>query len=451
MSDLLGLGSQAVSAYRSALSAIGENVANSETKGYARREIRLREAMPISSSSVVYQESLQFGGVRVDGVSRAWDQFRATDARITSAAAGRAETRQTWLSTVEGTLDDGSAGVGAQLGNFFNAGVALAANPDDTLGRRKMLGTLEDVSAAFRTTADALARVSDGLSGTAKLEVDNLNSDLAALAKVNLGLRQAGAGTPTNAALQDERDRLLDSISERVDVNVSFDSKGIATVSMATSGNSVLVDPGGPSLVSLNVAADGRLSLRLQNDGNITALPLAGGRLSGLVDAAAVTADRRADLDSIATNFATAVNTWSAQGRTADGNPGGALIQAPTGAASLRVLTSDPAAIAAQSAPPDSAPNGNLLALNQMRGTDGAESRWAGMVAHHSLMVASANSEATSAATRRDNSFAARDEISGVDLDQEAAELMRYQQAYSGATKIIQVARETMQSILDLF
>ncbi|WP_293644556.1 flagellar basal body rod C-terminal domain-containing protein, partial [Sphingopyxis sp. RIFCSPHIGHO2_12_FULL_65_19] len=52
------------------------------------------------------------------------------------------------------------------------------------------------------------------------------------------------------------------------------------------------------------------------------------------------------------------------------------------------------------------------------------------------------------AATRADASAAARDGVSQVDLDTEAAELLRFQQAYSAAARTIQVARETMQTLL---
>jgi flagellar hook-associated protein 1 FlgK len=40
--------------------------------------------------------------------------------------------------------------------------------------------------------------------------------------------------------------------------------------------------------------------------------------------------------------------------------------------------------------------------------------------------------------------------VSGVDLDTEAVDLLRYQQAYSASSRIIQVARDTFQSILDI-
>src|SRR3546814_7774860 len=85
---------------------------------------------------------------------------------------------------------------------------------------------------------------------------------------------------------------------------------------------------------------------------------------------------------------------------------------------SRRVLTSDPADIAAASA--DGSPNGNLLALNALRAEGGAESRWAALVAAQSQALAAARSETAAASTRRDNSFASRDEITGIDLDHEA-------------------------------
>ncbi len=65
--------------------------------------------------------------------------------------------------------------------------------------------------------------------------------------------------------------------------------------------------------------------------------------------------------------------------------------------------------------------------------------------------LASAKAESAAAGSRRDAALADRDDLSGVDLDREAAELLRYQQAYAGSAKVIQVARETLQSILSLF
>jgi len=66
-------------------------------------------------------------------------------------------------------------------------------------------------------------------------------------------------------------------------------------------------------------------------------------------------------------------------------------------------------------------------------------------------MVSAAQSENTATSAASNSAFAARDSLTGVDLNTEAGEMIRYQQAYSGAAKVIQVAKDTMQSIFDLF
>ena len=65
-------------------------------------------------------------------------------------------------------------------------------------------------------------------------------------------------------------------------------------------------------------------------------------------------------------------------------------------------------------------------------------------------MLTSTLTEAKAANARDQQARAARESVSGVDLDLEAAELLRMQQAYSGAAKVIQLARETFQSILEI-
>ena len=62
-----------------------------------------------------------------------------------------------------------------------------------------------------------------------------------------------------------------------------------------------------------------------------------------------------------------------------------------------------------------------------------------------------ARAEDAAASSRRDGAFAARSEMSGVDLDQEAADLLRFQQAYAGSARVIQTARETLETILNVF
>jgi flagellar hook-associated protein 1 len=448
MSDLLGLGLSAVTAYRTALTAIGDNVANAETPGYARRDVKLREGVNIGSRSPLYREDLIFSGVEAASIGRAWDAYRAADSRYAASASGRSDARQQWLGAIETNLGDGPTAVGSMIGAFFNAGEALAATPSDRLGRSAMLSSLSDAAGSIRNTAQSLARVSEGIATAAAQEIDALNAELKALAEVNTALRQAAPNRTSFASLQDERDRLLDQISARIDISAAIGDKGTVTVSLGGVSGVTILNAQQRAEISSATATDGRIQLRMFWDGATSPLPVSGGRLAGLVDVAASTADKRAEVEVIAQQFLTDVNDWNAQGRTAAGVAGAPLFVMSGGAATLAAATSDPAAIAAAST--DGAENGNLLALSALRGPNGVENRWAALVAAQAQALNSAAAEAAAAATRKDNSFAARDEISGVDLDREAAELLRYQRAYDASARIIQVARETMQTILDV-
>lgn len=445
MSDLLDIGASGVSAYRSALAAVGDNVANAETPGYARRSVRLKEAVVGSNAS---SAGVRFSGVRAAAVDRAWDDFRAAESRLAASSAGRADARVQWLNSVEDGLVPGERNVGSLIGDFFNTGTALAANPRDRVARSTMLAALGEVTRGVRASADALTATSRGIVQNAGLEVEALNDDMAALVEVNRSLRETELGRSSSASLLDERDRIIDRIASRIDVSVSLGENGVATLTLARASGVTLLDPASRGLVTLAVAADGRLALNLAANGTTVPLPASGGSLAGLVDVAASTADRRAELNAIAASFAASVNAWSAAGRDLAGNPGGPLLTIAAGAETLALATTDPAAIAAASSTAD---NGNLLDLGTMRGPAGAEARWASLVAGTAQALASAKAESTAASTRRDNAFAARDEIAGIDLDREAAELLRFQQAYNACARIVQVSRETVQSILDLF
>jgi flagellar hook-associated protein 1 len=209
----------------------------------------------------------------------------------------------------------------------------------------------------------------------------------------------------------------------------------------------LLVDNGAVATVSLSIAAGGQLSYGLTPSATGTLTPISG-RLAGLSEAATQIAGQRTSLDTLANQFSAQLNTANQAGRDALGNPGVALLDPGSGATSIAAIALTPNDVAAADA---ASANGNILSFASLRGPNGAEAGWANMVALQSQMTASSRAQDAAASTRRDGAFDARDDISAVDLDREAGELLRYQQAYEGAARTIQVARETLQTILNIF
>jgi len=449
MSDLLNIGSSGLRAYRNALASVSDNVANANTAGYSRRQIQLKESSVSSGTSMLYRPQATFGGVETGAVTRAWDQFKSADARLAASDYGTASNRLTWVQRVETALDDGDSGVGAKMTAVFNAADQLSADPNGDFARRNFLSSIDLAAGAFRQTADDLAQVADGVESEALAGTDLVNADLQTLGRLNVQIRKAGLGTATYAQVADERDRLLDEIASKVGIDVSIDNYGAVRITLSGSSGQVLLEDARAAQLGVQRATDGRLGFLVSNAAGASVFTPAGGAFAGLQDASEQLAGRRQELDGIATDFTAMLNTWSAQGLDKNGAAGTSLLSVTAGAASMQALVTDPDLVPAGDA--SNADFGNLLSLTTLRSTTKIEDRWVSLVANHGQSVASAktNSDVTSA--RKDIAFSARDAVSGVDLDVEAADLLRYQQAYSACAHVIQVARETMQDIFEIF
>jgi flagellar hook-associated protein 1 FlgK len=447
MSDLLGIGASGVRSYQTALSAIGQNVSNADTAGYTRRTVSLTENSS-GGTGLGSSSSIEFNGVQSASVGRAWNDYQAQAARSAAGDAGSADSIYTWLSNAETSLNDTANGVGQSATAFFSAGTALAGDPNSAANQQSFLSSLGQTATAFNTTATSLASVSSGIATDATTTVQSVNSTLDQIDKINLQLKSTQPGSSQSADLMDQRDGLLDSLSSNVGINVSLDSNGAATVTLAGTSQQLTASPGNTGTrFAITSGANGALALQAIQNGQSTSVTSPGGKLGGLLQSATSVAGRRTQLDKMASDFTAAVNAWQAQGQTSSGAAGGALLSGTT-AATIKITTSDPGAIAGASS---SAANGNLLSLSSLRGATGIEQSWSSMVTEQGQAVASAKAADTAAGSVASSTMDARNATSGVDLNTEAAELIRYQQAYSGAAKVIQTAQTTMQAILDLF
>ena len=449
MSDLLSIGKSGVLAYQSALAGISENVVNANNDGFARRQVTMKEQFAAGGPMTLYRTSSSFNGVQAANVTRVWDQYRAQKAWNANSDSSQASTRSRWYGTVEGSFNDGDAGVGVKLTAIFTSANALAANPTDSTLRQSFLYAIQDAAGAISRTGASLASVGGTVNSQALDAVTQVNDALTALARVNLSLKTAPQGTSGRAGLEDQRDLIIGTISEQIGIDVSFDTYGAATIRMNDNGGPVLLDNSNviPGLLGLQTAADGQISTNVTINGTTSAVSPVSGTLAGLAAAATQIAGRRQQLDTLAGNLVQQINSWNAQGTDLNGNPGADLMSG-SDAASIALTVTDTNLVAAADA---STPNGNLLALASLRGANGPETAWHGMVTDQALRVQSASTQATSATNAKESAYSDLDDVSGVDLDGEAANLMRFQQAYSASARIIQTSRETLQAIFDLF
>lgn len=443
MSDLFIIGASGTKAYRTAMAAISENIANAATAGYARRSVRTIESGASTATMATYVSRANFGGTQVAGVGRETDPYLDATMRATGTALGSAAARLRWLSDSENALNDTGTGIGQLMAGMYQNMEKLAASPTNTSLRVTTLDSIGRVAQAFNQTSTDLQNVSRGIATEAQSSVDTVNRALTSLADINNSLLRAQPGTSAYAQLLDSRDAALQDLSENLNVTVNFGAHDSAEISF---GGQTLVSGTSATTVSMTANADGTLALATSN-GTALSAP-ASGALGGLFSAANVVAKQRVDLDTLAAQFVTDINAWHKQGVTDGGASGGDLLSGTT-AATMTALVTDPALLAIKS--PDGVANGNLLKVNSvLRGNGSVEHNWTTLVTNHGSLLASTKAEYDTAAGRHDQAVAAREAVSGVDLDMEAADLLRIQQAYSGCAKVLQIAKETIDSILNI-
>ena len=426
MTDIMALGLTSIRSYTQGLATISDNVANAQTPGYARRSTRIEDGTVI----------------------RYADEWRNNEARIASGLATQASTRLNWLESAERALDDGETGIGQRVGAVFNRAEELAADPNSIARRSAYLQSIDDAAISFRTTASGLKSSSEGIASQAQQTVASVNGDLKGLLNINQTLLATPQGTSGYASLLDQRDRLLNNLSKAVPVDVSMDFRGVATVRMSGSGTTLL-NPDVAGQMNVTATANGMLTFSVtQPDGTTSDVVPPGGSLAGMSSAAADILEQRASVDALAAKFAELINSNQAAGRTKSGNPGGPLLEmGADGALTIAALDVGVDALATSDGTAD---NANLLALNALRRDSGVEAGWTAIVAGHAQKVQSAKLVQESSQSRSEAAEEARDQLSGVDLDREAVELMRLQQSYEAAARVIQVAREMLQSINDI-
>lgn len=444
MSDMLSIGATGVRAYQTALTTVSENIANAGTAGYARRTATIKEVAAVSGTT---QGSITGLGSVASGIVRAGDDMRSAQVRTASADLAKSETGATWLSRIESALT--GAKLSDQLTSFFTSANAVAADPSALAPRAAMLESASSVATAFTNTGDALAAAASDLDASADAAVSTLNSLSGALAKINSGLGRTQPGTSASAALLDQRDQLLEQMSAITDVSVSLDSAGRATVRGGANG---------PLLVRGETAAtatyvhngEGATSFAVHGNGETLALSPNGGALAGMAEGAQRIATARSQLDALATSFTDGVNAVQANGRDLSGAAGAPMFEVGATPTDISVALSDPRGIAAALAGGSVRDNRNLANLATLRTSGGFETGVTDMVSTNAAALSARGTVADAQSAIRDSAVAARDAASGVNIDEEAVDLMRFQQAYQASSRVIQIARETLQTMLDI-
>lgn len=454
--NLMNIGTNALGAYRGAIEQSSHNAANVGTPGYTRRRGNLQ--------SLALGRSVP-AGVRFGDPRRIVDNISAGSMREARSRASSLEGRIPTLQTLEAIVAPEDGGLAPRIGNVLDGFGRLAARAGGLEERSSLLNEAQTLVNMFHTSHAQILSMKAPLVRSAESQVAAINDISEQIADINGQLTRAESTGGEASDLRDRRANLLDELSGFVNVRALEHKNGSVSVSLE-SGHTLVTGTNASELI----ATDGNLYQRgIKSSPNSDPVKLdterVGGRLGATFEAynEDVTGALE-DLNEVAYALAESINEIHREGYGLDGETGRNFfeIDGPLGAANTIRLADgvkgNPEGIAA-TADSNALPGGSDLAnrIAELRDKgldllDGA-SVIEGLSGLQNLIgreLAQAEDEAASASDQEALFKNIRAATEGVSLDEEISDILRYQRGFEAAGRLVQVADEMMNTLLQM-
>ena len=328
MPSLFDIGKSGLQAYRQSLAVTGQNIANVNTDGFKKREVGLEEVT--GAGGGVTEISDQSGlGVRVQSIRRAFDEFLIDKSRQASSIYQKANTFSREVSDLENLLLPTDSNLSSAIGDFFNSLQDIAAYPDDQAARIVAVEKGKDLASQFNLYSDRITNLKNDIEKKAQNAVTSVNLLTQQISNINGKILASGVESGGSNALLDQRDLLLDQLSEVTQITVSYGGKGQAEVRLGNTGS-------GPVIVSSNdnpsTGTTGTTLIGVVNQGSrlqpvvgssqTATNQIQGGIIAGMVEAYAISDDTLKEVDALATLVSEKFNEANQSGLNLNGEKG---------------------------------------------------------------------------------------------------------------------------------
>jgi len=453
MSGLYGSLSVALSALRASqqsLETSANNVANANTPGFTRQRPVLVPGDPVVLGR------LSFGtGVVVEKLQSLRDPILELRLNQESQSQGKLDSVLSALQQIQVNFSGTDSGIGDAISKFFDSLQQLSTDASNPSLRQGVLTAAGNLASAFNITAKNLQNQRSNLDLNVVETVGEINTLTAQIAGVNQQIADLENVHQDASAFVDKRTTLIRQLSNLIDVSVIQTEHGIT---LTTASGTPLVAEMRSFPLSTLIGSGGTHGV-FSGTADISS-SIASGKLGGLLAARDQTIPSlQNNLDQLATGLATALNTAHRAGFDLNGNPGGDLfVPPPTGGAgaagALSLAITDPSQVAASS---DGTPgsNGNLAVLSAVH--DQAVAGGQTPLDFYSNIVFQVGSDTANTSADLDASDLIlqqledqRSSISGVSLDEEAANMVRYQTAYQAAARVVTTINQMLDDVVNL-
>jgi flagellar hook-associated protein 1 FlgK len=461
MSDIntmMSLAGQALLTQQQAISVTSHNIANVNTPGYSRQQLIMTTNTPLDSSI-----GPMGTGVSADAIERVYDRYLSAQINHESQGLGRWDAQNDAVQMVEMIFNEANgSGLNEAMSEFWNAWQSLTSDPDGATERQVLVTVSQVLATTFNQLHADLFQTRQDLDLVVQGTVADINRLSEQLVDLNGKIISSEAGSLSANDYRDQRERVLSELAELIDINSFEDANGAVSVSVASGRPLVIASQN--YLLSTETNVDGLEEVVwVDNDGNTTNInaEISGGKLKGLLEVRdVIIGDYMTRLDTLAGSLMTDVNLLHQAGFDLNGAGGEAFFIGTGTAEDLEVnpnIVGDTDLIAAAAdattVPGDSRNAVEIAELQyalNMGGTQSYSDFYGSIVRDVGNEVLKSDAYYNHQSDMMVQLENQREAVSGVSLDEEMINLIKFQNAYTAAARMITTADEMMQTVLQM-
>ncbi len=449
ISRVFDLSRRSLATYQRALDVTSHNIANAANPNYTRQRVNFVSEQPELQTGFVWGT-----GVKIDQLQRVRNTLADSQLRSARPSYYENQSKSAMLGQIESIFNEPSdAGVSNLMNSFFNSWSQLAVSPNSASLRTDVIQTGQRLATKVGNIHSELDQMRSDILTEYKTKVSQLNNNLKNLQSLNSQIVEFKAVGNSASDLEDQRDAIIDNITQLANINIQIDTKGSINLSI---GGVYAADSS--NYVEFQVATtNGKLSI-VAPDGTAPT-SLNSGELNAL---SSIYSEKipsyLTSLDNVISNMMNEVNTLHSSAYTLGETPetGINFFESYLGG-ELKInkdILDNPNMIAISS--DGSAGNGNAAVSISELGTKKILSGTTLSEYYQSFISGLGNDKITADETAASNDSVLQQletqkaSYSGVSIDEEMTNVIRFQRSYDASAKLIKIADEMLQTIIQL-
>lgn len=485
MSDLLNIGKSGLFASKRAMSTTSHNIANANTDGFSRQEVRQETSFTLPEGNYVLGT-----GTQIQSIKRQHDELVEKKLNNSLTANNFDKERALQLGHVEEIFNEiNSEGMNKVLNRFFNSMRELSNQPENETIRNVVRENAKIVTGDFHRISANLDDVRGQINKKISLAVDDINMLTKTIAKLNKEINIEEVTDSTANDLRDQRDRAIRDLAQYFPIQTHVDDEGQYVVNVEGLGSLV----SGGLNQTLKVGSEVKPGANSADKGNVEiyfesrqSLPISDSLKGGILGSLLKTRNEEIEqlgnqVDELAHGLVLATNAIHRRGFAnhpvpvdAQGNPiPNAAGKQVTGINFFKepldvkraaeyidlsaAIKDDVNNIATALAPNTPGDNRIALAISKLQhekvlggGTTTFEEQYLKSVGHIGLQAGKAKINEEQSAGILAQAKSVKERLAGVSLDEEAANMIRYQNAYEASAKVMRASDEMFKAVLNL-